>query len=53
MAKITKTRSNECWEGYGGKRTFHAMLVGMQIGVATMENGIEFFPEKTNNRIAI
>ena len=51
MASITMSTNNKCWRGCGEKRT-HLSLVGMQTGIATMENSVEI-PLKTRNRTAI
>ena len=46
MATITKSTNNMCWRGCGEKgRNPRALLVGMQTGAATVENGMEF-PQK-------
>ena len=42
MAKIKNTRNNKCWQGCGKKRKPLALLVGTQIGAATVENSREF-----------
>ena len=39
MAIITKSIDSKCWRGCGEKGT---LLVGMQIGTATMENSMKF-----------
>ena len=40
MAIIKKFTNNKCWRGC--KRETFTLVVGMQIGAATMENSIEF-----------
>ena len=50
MAKIKNTRY-KCWQGCG-ERGPHALLVGMQIGAATMEKSVEV-PQKIENRATI
>ena len=47
MAKINNTRNNRCWWGKGNTLV---LLLGMQTGVATLENSMEV-PQKTKNRI--
>ena len=43
MASIKKTRNNKCWQGYGQKENPYALLVGMEIGEATVESfSLEF-----------
>ena len=49
MAVLRKTRDNKCWQGCREKGTLVALLVGMQIVAATMENSVEG-PQKTKNR---
>ena len=51
-AKIKSTRNNKCWWGGGGESKPCALLVGMQTGVATVENSMEA-PQKINNRTTI
>jgi hypothetical protein len=49
---ITKdTTNNKCWQGCGGKRNPHILLVGTQISTTSMENNMEA-PQKTKNRTA-
>ena len=50
MAIINKS-TNECWNRMWGKGNPSALLVGLQTGVATVENSMEF-PQKTKNRTA-
>ena len=55
-ANINKSTNNKCWYGgYGEKGTLvhypSALLVGMQTGVATVENSMEF-PQKMKNGTA-
>ena len=46
MAVINKSTNNKCWQGYGGNGTL--VLMGIQTGVATVENSIEFPPKIKN-----
>ena len=41
-----KTRNNKYWRGYRVKGNFCALLVGMQIGMATMENNMNVTQKK-------
>ena len=41
MEIIKKNTSKKCWQGCGEKRNAHKLLVGMQIGIATVENNME------------
>ena len=50
MATINKS-TNKCWQGWR-KGNPHALLVGLQIGVATMENSMEF-PQKIESRTTV
>ena len=51
MVIIKKTINSECWQGWR-KGNSCALLVGMQIGTATMENYMEV-PQKTKNKATI
>ena len=42
MASIQKTRNNTCWQGFGEEVI---LVVGIQTGAATMENGMEVTPK--------
>jgi len=33
--------NNRCWQGFGGKRNPHTLLVGMQASATTLENNME------------
>nr|KAF6418909.1 hypothetical protein HJG63_008904 [Rousettus aegyptiacus] len=46
IARINRTSNNKCWRECREKRNSHTLLVGLQIGTATMENSMEF-PQKT------
>ena len=50
MAIISKPTNNKCWGGWRIESP-RALLVGMQTGVATVENSMEF-PHKTVNGTA-
>ena len=52
MAIITKTKNKKCWRGCGENGNPHTLLVGMQIGTATMENSMEI-SQKIKNRNTI
>ena len=41
MAIIKKSTNNKCWRGCGEKMNPPTLLVGMEIGAATMENSVE------------
>ena len=49
MAIVKKTRDNKCLHGCGEKGTLGTLLMGMEIGVATMENSMEV-PQEMKNR---
>ena len=46
MAIIKKNTNNKCWQGCGKKENPGTLFVGIQIGVATVENSMEFSPQK-------
>ena len=48
MAIINKSTNNKCWRGCIEKGNPSALLVGVQIGAATVVNSTEF-PQKTKN----
>jgi len=48
MAILRETRNNKGWRGCGERGNPCALLVGMQIGVATMEKSMEV-PQKIKN----
>ena len=50
MAIIKKSPNNKSYRGCGEKGTLLALLVRMEVGVATMENSKEV-PQKIKNRI--
>ena len=52
MAIIKKSTNNKCWRGCGEKKNALALLVGMQIDTATIEDHMEI-PQKTRNKITI
>jgi len=47
---LLKSLQNKCWRRCKEKG-FPALLVGLQVGVATVENSMEI-PQKTKDRIA-
>ena len=51
MVIINKSTNNKCRRGCREKGTLVHLLVGMQTGVATMENSMEF-PQKIKNGTA-
>ena len=51
MAIINKSTNDKCLQGCVEKGTLDALLVGMQIGTATVESSMEF-PQKNKNRSA-
>ena len=51
MAIIKKSANNKGWQGCGERET-HALLIGMHIGAATMENSVKI-PQEIKNRAAI
>ena len=52
MAIIKKSPNNKSYRGCGEKGTLLALLVRMEVGVATMENSKEV-PQKIKNRITV
>ena len=48
MAKINKSGNDRCWQGCGERGTLLTGLVGMQAGVATLENSKKV-PQKVEN----
>ena len=52
MAIMKKSTTNKCRKGCGGKRNPSTLLVGKQIGVATMEKSMEVSYE-AKNRVTI
>ena len=50
MAIINKSTNNKCWRGCAERGTL-ALLVGMQIGAANVENSMEL-PQKIKSRSA-
>ena len=51
MAIINTSTNNKCWRGCGERGTLFALLVGMQIGAATVESNMEI-PQKIKNGFA-
>ena len=51
MAIINKSTNDKCLQGCVEKGTLDALLVGMQIGTATVENSMGFL-QKTKNGTA-
>ena len=49
---INKSRNKKCFQGVWRKGTPIKLLVGMQIGAATMENSMEFPQKKSKNGTA-
>ena len=47
MVLINKS-TNKCWGGCGERGTLHALLLGIQIGAATVENNAEV-PQNIKN----
>jgi hypothetical protein len=41
IAIIKNTTNSRCWQGWGGKRNPHTLLVGMQASTTTLENNME------------
>jgi hypothetical protein len=41
IAIIKNTTTTKCWQGCGGKRNPHTLLVGMQAGATNLENNME------------
>ena len=52
MAIINKSTNNKYWQGHGGRGNPFALLVGMQIGAATVESRMEM-PQKIKNGTAL
>ena len=52
MSIIFKSINNKCWRGCAEKGAPYALLVGMQVGAATVENSMEF-PQKIKNGTAL
>ena len=53
MATINSLSNRRCWRGCGEReRISFTLLVGMQAGVATLENSMEV-PQKTRNRTTL
>ena len=48
---LWKMLTNRCWQGYGERGT-PLTLLGMQTGVATLEDGMEV-PQKVKNRTTL
>jgi len=48
MANVNNSGNNKCWRGCRERNPL-ALLVGMQIGAATLENGMEV-PQKIKKR---
>ena len=40
MAKIDKARNNNCWRGCRERGSLPTLLVGMQVGTATLGNSV-------------
>ena len=41
MAKMDKARNSKCWRGCGERGIPLTLLVGMEVGTATLENSVE------------
>jgi hypothetical protein len=41
IAIVRNTTTNRCWQGCGGKRNPHTLLVGMQACIITLEKNLE------------
>ena len=52
MAIVNKSTNNWCWLWMWRKGNPHTLLVGMQIGTATVENSVEF-PQKIKSGTAL
>jgi hypothetical protein len=41
IAIVKNTNNNRCWQGCGGKKDHHILLVGMQASATTLEKNME------------